>query len=297
MEQAAERRLQIYLQDKRINRTLLSHRIRKMQVDDTRTEGGPVVIYIADLSIYVDQRAPNPQEQADNLILWIGTQQDGRPESWASSRIEPLAAIVGAAVSPDVGNEPGFQWLQHQYQVVKYQRSDLFDTDLNKVPSQLSFRLTMKGWSLYEELRRRVVDSKKAFMAMKFNDITMDNMLQSCFKPAAARTGFVLFALNDGQPAGLIDNQIRAAIRTARFVIADLTHDNNGAYFEAGFAEGLGMPVIYTCENGKFREKKTHFDTNHMVTVPWTETEPEIAARLLTATIRATVPGEAKLED
>ena len=37
-------------------------------------------------------------------------------------------------------------------------------------------------------------------------------------------------------------------IRDAKFVIADLTHDNNGAYWEAGYAEGLGKPVIYICE-------------------------------------------------
>jgi len=62
-----------------------------------------------------------------------------------------------------------------------------------------------------------------------------------------------------GAPATLLGPVAHAAIRTARFVIADLTHDNNGAYFEAGFAEGLGLPVIYTCEAGKFDAKKTHF--------------------------------------
>ena len=51
-------------------------------------------------------------------------------------------------------------------------------------------------------------------------------------------------------------------MRGARFVIADLSHDNNGAYFEAGFAEGIGLPVVYTCEVKKFEAKKTHFDTN-----------------------------------
>lgn len=88
-----------------------------------------------------------------------------------------------------------------------------------------------------------------------------------------------------------------AAIRSARFVVADLTHDNNGAYFEAGFAEGLGVPVIYTCEAQKFKEKKTHFDTNHMHTVPWDITNLDEAGRLLTATIRNTLPADAKLAD
>jgi nucleoside 2-deoxyribosyltransferase len=105
-------------------------------------------------------------------------------------------------------------------------------------------------------------------MAMRFGDAILNRVLSECFKPAAQRAGFILRPLNEAPSAGLIDNQIRAAIRTARFVVADLTHDNNSAYFEAGFAEGLGVPVIYTCEAQKFNERKTHFDTNHMLTVP-----------------------------
>jgi len=35
---------------------------------------------------------------------------------------------------------------------------------------------------------------------------------------------------------------------------------NPGAYWEAGYAEGLGKPVIYTCEEAKFVEA-SHFDT------------------------------------
>ncbi len=52
-------------------------------------------------------------------------------------------------------------------------------------------------------------------------------------------------------------------------MIAELSHDNSGAYWEAGYAEGLGKPVIYICEQKKFDEKGTHFDTNHCTTVFW----------------------------
>src|SRR6266478_4852346 len=99
-------------------------------------------------------------------------------------------------------------------------------------------------------------------MALQFGDAILDQVDATCFKPAVLRTGFELRVMNEKQAAGLIDNQIRAAIRGARFVVADLTHDNNGAYFEAGFAEGLDLKVIYTCEEKKFLAKKTHFDTN-----------------------------------
>lgn len=80
-------------------------------------------------------------------------------------------------------------------------------------------------------------------------------------------------------------------------MIADLTHENRGAYWEAGFAQGLGKPVIYTCEKYKFNQQKTHFDTNHYTTVIWDRKDLEKAARDLKSTIRETLPDEAKLTD
>jgi hypothetical protein len=134
-------------------------------------------------------------------------------------------------------------------------------------------------------------------MAMKFGDALLDTAYRECFKHAVARTGFELRRLDEGQPAGLIDNQLRVAIRASRFLIADLTHGNNGAYWEAGFAEGLGKPVIYTCEEGHFASARTHFDTNHHLTIRWSADDLRAAADELAATIRNTLPAEATLTD
>ena len=90
---------------------------------------------------------------------------------------------------------------------------------------------------------------------------------------------------------------MRAEIQSSDFLIADLTHDNFGAYWEAGYAEGLGKPVIYTCEKSKFANASTHFDTNHHLTIKWDLGEPESAGNDLVATIRATLPRLARLAD
>jgi hypothetical protein len=47
-------------------------------------------------------------------------------------------------------------------------------------------------------------------------------------------------------------------------VVADLSRNNDGGYFEVGFAEGLGLPVIYTCEAGKFDKEKTTCPFGHL---------------------------------
>ncbi len=92
--------------------------------------------------------------------------------------------------------------------------------------------------------------------------------------------------MRDVAQAGVIDNIMRDQIRNSAFVIVDLTHDNSGAYWEAGYAEGLGKPVVYICERTKFQEASTHFDTNHCTTVPWSSGDPDGFRRELIATLR-----------
>ena len=92
--------------------------------------------------------------------------------------------------------------------------------------------------------------------------------------------------MRDVTQSGIIDNLMRNKIRDSAFVIVDLTHDNFGAYWEAGYAEGLGKPVIYICQKTKFDDAKTHFDTNHCTTVLWSMEEDSSFRRQLIATLR-----------
>jgi hypothetical protein len=158
-------------------------------------------------------------------------------------------------------------------------------------------QLTMLGWRRYAELKKRRVESRTAFTAMKFGDPTLDGVVKDCFKPAVARTGFELRLLTDQPKAGLIDNHMRAALLASRFTIADLSHGSHGAYWEAGFAEGLDRPVFYTCKASVWEQQKSHFDTNHMHTILWDEKNLKKAEDELTDTIRATLREEAKQND
>jgi hypothetical protein len=149
------------------------------------------------------------------------------------------------------------------------------------------------------ELKREPIDSRAAFMAMPFNNDILDRVFRDCFRPAVAATGFDLRRLDDHPAAGNIDDRLRIEIRNARFLIAELTGANPGAYWEAGFAEGLHKPVIYTCEKSCFDKpaQKPHFDTNHHLTVIWEESDLPGAVEQLKATIRETLPSEAKQRD
>ena len=135
-----------------------------------------------------------------------------------------------------------------------------------------------------------------AFMAMPFEDSLLDRVF-AVFKKAVRDTGFELRRLDEKAPAGSITDRLLVEIRRSKFLIAELTSDNSGAYWEAGFATGVGRPVIYTCEKRYFDELGTHFDTSHHQTVIWEEDKLDIAAEQLKATIRATLPDEAVQED
>ena len=146
--------------------------------------------------------------------------------------------------------------------------------------------LSLEGWKIYEVEKRGMVAGNYGFIAMQFNDNELETFVQEVVKPTVERMGFRLIDVRDVSKAGIIDNIIRSQIRSARFVIADLTHDNNGAYWEAGYAEGLGKSVIYICEKSKFEEKRTHFDTNHCTTVLWSRDNDDGFRKELTATLR-----------
>ena len=165
----------------------------------------------------------------------------------------------------------------------------------------LNATLSIGGWERFAELQTEASGTKRAFMAMRYGDTEMDHVFFECFKPAAKRAGYDLVKLDEKPRAGLIDDRLRLDIRTSRFLVADLSHANKGAYWEAGYAEGLGRPVIYTCKKSVFEsddpELKPHFDTNHYLIVLWDRETLEHAAGQLTTIIRVTLPSEARLSD
>ena len=224
----------------------------------------------------------SPLEMAEHLILWLSRNQKsiGVLKNIEKNR---LATILGAADPRDVD-------LLMEYLI---EEGYVQSPDLKKQRPEVRLGLTIQGWAKADELRRGVSESKIAFMAMKYDDPTLEEMCESCFRPAVAETGFRLVLLKDKPRAGIIDNHLRAEIRSCRLLLADLTHGNLGAYWEAGFAEGLEKHVIYLCEKSVFESAGTHFDANHCQTVVWDCDDKERSAQDLKATIRATLPGEA----
>ena len=271
------------LKEKKFSKSLLSYAVSNITEFNSR----PTIEFNLLENILETAQFPSPQEQLERLILWFGKNQES-----PTTKIRPsqnTTAYIGA-----IDNDGLF------YVAKRALELGLIEGPLPNStggPTFMPTILTFDGWQYWSNLQKGASQGRQAFMAMPFGVPELDSLFIDHLKPAVLETGFNLKRLDEGQKAGLIDDHLRVEIRQSKFLIAELTDSNSGAYWESGFAEGLGKPVIYTCSKKYFLESSTHFDTNHHLTVIWDSANISGAMEKLKATIRATLPEDAKLID
>lgn len=265
-------------------RPKISHALRRAQ--DAKTTP---LLSLSTFKKMLEVPFPSPPEQVDLFIRWIAKTSDCPGEVVPFSKLE-AESVVGARSKE--GLDFILQYIGDE-KLAEMQNISGLATRLH----DKSAKITFKGWEHYEQIRKGSTVYRKAFMAMQYGKPELENAYTSAFKPSVSQAGFELIRQDQRYRAGLIDNLMRVEIQGADFLIADLTHRNPGAYWEAGFAEGLGKPVIYTCEESVFKRKKTHFDTNHHYTILWNRSNQIQAGEELKATIRASLPHLAKMSD
>lgn len=127
-------------------------------------------------------------------------------------------------------------------------------------------------------------NSKQAFVAMWFND-EMTDAYENGIKRAVFAAGYQPFRVDQHEHTNKIDDEIIAQIRRSMFLVADMTGHRGGVYYEAGFAYGLGLPVILTCRKDALDD--LHFDIRQYNCIVW-ET-PEQLRDALTNRIKAAI--------
>lgn len=162
-------------------------------------------------------------------------------------------------------------------------------------------KITAKGYQRLRELKQPGRDSRQCFVAMWFAP-EMNDVYEKAIKPAIefiedgeAEPRYRAVKIDNVEHINDINDEIIAAIRRSRFMVCDLTGYRGGVYFEAGFAYGLGLDIIYTCRkdwikpeilknkdkedikalfdsNGREIEVKkegVHFDIEHRNRIEW----------------------------
>jgi len=136
---------------------------------------------------------------------------------------------------------------------------------LSIIPGNL--RINAKGWERISQINSGTVSiGKQAFVAMWFHE-SMQEYYEHGIKPAIEADGMTKCIRVDAlEHNNKICDAIIKEIKNSRYIVADFTGNRGGVYFEAGYAFGLTIPVIYTVHKRDI--ENVHFDTrqyNHII--------------------------------
>lgn len=218
-------------------------------------------------------------QKLDKILLNLYKSGNGFTIEFDSNELAP--AIGYAKDSSELGN------MLHALRELEYIKYT------GNVVGGKEYTITIKGLERAESLLTEQNFSKRAFIAMRFSD-DLKEVRDESIKPACEACGFEAYTVDEEEHIEDITDKIISGIKTSRFVIADFTYNNPGVYYEAGYAKGLGIPVIKTCkkewfesvdENGE--KNRLHFDVEHDNMIMWENVDD--LRRRLEARIQAVI--------
>lgn len=128
--------------------------------------------------------------------------------------------------------------------------------------------LTFDGLEYIENLENPNQSSKNIFVAFHFED-NLNEVFNVHMKKAIEDNGFEYKVVNQNnvEHNKNINDEIILKLKSSRIVIADFTNHRNSVYFEAGFAMGMNIPIIWTCQED--HEDDMSFDTRQFPHIIW----------------------------
>ncbi|MGA2143182.1 MAG: nucleoside 2-deoxyribosyltransferase [Brevinematales bacterium] len=132
------------------------------------------------------------------------------------------------------------------------------------------FQIGERGWLEIQEMMKGL-NSKQVFVAMWFDPAM--NPIYEAIERACRKPGidFIPLKIDNKEHNNEISGEILYEINRSHFVIADVTHQRHGVYYEAGYAMGKNIPVIWCCKNEEKEIKEIHFDTRQYNHILWND--------------------------
>lgn len=161
----------------------------------------------------------------------------------------------------------------------------LIEYEVLDVDNNYEATLSPTGWNEVERGAASVLE--RAFVAMSFSD-AMRAAWSDGFKPGIELSGYAAHRVDSVSHVDRIDQKIVGDIRTSRFVVADVTEQRPGVYFEAGLALGFGKTVVWSVRKDEL--PKVHFDTRQFAHIVW-EAPEELRTRLRDVIVGVLGPG------
>ena len=142
-----------------------------------------------------------------------------------------------------------------------------------------------------------------AFVVLRIGARDVDKLFDEAIAPATHECGLEAKRVDLTEGRETITERILQLIGSSNLVIADLTYERPNCYFEAGYAQGKGVPVIYMARKDhnprlpgrKINDLQVHFDLDaHKITY-WSEDDLKSArlelAQRIPVAIKSFVPG------
>lgn len=125
------------------------------------------------------------------------------------------------------------------------------------------------GYQRIDELQKNNPNNRDVFIAMSFapkNDDTKEAL-----KSGIISAGYVPRIMSEEIHGKQIVPMMFRIIRESQLLVMDVSDPNYGAYYEAGYAQGLGKEVIITCRKHEFEDSdnKPHFDIAQKQILVW----------------------------
>jgi hypothetical protein len=123
----------------------------------------------------------------------------------------------------------------------------------------LPFQLSGKSVGLFTQslsdihFRHFRVESERplAFVVMQFSPPEYEELFNDVIVPVCDKMGLQPFRASQTYYPGLVIADIQRQIRESRVVIAEITPVNPNVYYELGYADAIGKPVILIADGGK----------------------------------------------
>lgn len=111
-----------------------------------------------------------------------------------------------------------------------------------------------------------ITKRNQIFVAMMFSEKTRSTYEQ-VYKSVIQSLNYTAMRIDEKQFNGSIIGEITAEITDSVALIADLTGNRGGVYYEAGIARGLQLcnhpiKLILTCKQSFFENERVHFDVS-----------------------------------
>lgn len=220
-------------------------------------------------SMLLNLKTPSFHERADKLLLFFEKETE-----YAGKKLEKTE-----------------EWISRCWAMNKEELDEilLFLKDENRINSYNDFtqiKITPDGWKHLETLKTTNPQSDQCFVAMWFDD-SLNEIYDKAIAPGISDAGYTPHRVDQRDHNRKIDDEIIAQIKRSRLLLADFTKHRPGVYYEAGFAQGLNLEVIWSCR--KDQMKKLHFDVRQYNCIKWTEDNLEDFRKRITNRIAATV--------